>query len=233
MKNRRNHYRVLHVQPDAPKEIICSSYRTMMQRMRMHPDLGGDDRNAAIINEAYATLANSRSRVAYDKTRLYLERGGSTSTVTGGTAARPSSKHSDHCTFCGTRHEYGKNDQIGSFCGNCQSPLFLAEQSLAEKRDRRTIARVSNKQSLIFCTHWPQSEPCAGQADDISLNGMKFHSNTSLQEGQIIKIESQVLRSVARVTHCQQQRNGYWKTGVQFVSLCFIQSRGSFISGRA
>jgi hypothetical protein len=41
MKNRRNYYRILHVQEDAPEEIIRTSYRTLMQRMRMHPDLGG------------------------------------------------------------------------------------------------------------------------------------------------------------------------------------------------
>ena len=42
MENRRNYYRILHVQPDAPTEIIKSSYRTLMQKLRMHPDLGGD-----------------------------------------------------------------------------------------------------------------------------------------------------------------------------------------------
>ena len=60
MKNKRNYYRVLHVQPDAPKEIIRSSYRTMMQKLRMHPDLGGDDWNASLINEAYESGPHHR-----------------------------------------------------------------------------------------------------------------------------------------------------------------------------
>lgn len=42
MPRRKNYYRVLHVDPDAPVEIIRSSYRTLMRRMKKHPDLGGD-----------------------------------------------------------------------------------------------------------------------------------------------------------------------------------------------
>ena len=32
--NRRNYYRILHVQMDAPTEIIKASYRTCMQKLR-------------------------------------------------------------------------------------------------------------------------------------------------------------------------------------------------------
>jgi predicted transcriptional regulator len=34
MKNRRNYYRILQVQPDAPVEIIRASYRTMMRELK-------------------------------------------------------------------------------------------------------------------------------------------------------------------------------------------------------
>ena len=67
-KNLRNYYRVLFVQPDAPMEIIQASYRTIMQKLKAHPDLGGDTWNAAVINEAYQTLIDPARRVAYDKT---------------------------------------------------------------------------------------------------------------------------------------------------------------------
>ena len=62
-------YRILHVSPDAPEEIIRSSYRTLMQRLNQHPDLGGDHENATLINEAYATLTNPKSRAMYDRGR--------------------------------------------------------------------------------------------------------------------------------------------------------------------
>ena len=68
MKNKRNYYRILHVQPDAPGEIIKSSYRTLMHRLRHHPDLGGDHGSAAIINEAYRVISDPRKRAEYDRT---------------------------------------------------------------------------------------------------------------------------------------------------------------------
>ena len=66
MNNRRNYYRILHVQPDAPLAVIKASYRAQMQKLKLHPDLGGDVKNAATINEAYATLSNEKKRAAYD-----------------------------------------------------------------------------------------------------------------------------------------------------------------------
>ena len=68
MKNKRNYYRILHVQPDAPTEVIRASYRTLMQKLRQHPDLGGENWNASIINEAHNVLADDARRRAYDRT---------------------------------------------------------------------------------------------------------------------------------------------------------------------
>ncbi|MGR8920584.1 MAG: J domain-containing protein [Gammaproteobacteria bacterium] len=64
--NQRNYYRVLYVQPDAPFEIIQASYRTLMQKLKAHPDLGGDEWNAQVINEAFGVLSDEASRRAYD-----------------------------------------------------------------------------------------------------------------------------------------------------------------------
>ena len=66
-KNERNYYRVLYVQPDAPLEVIQASYRTIMQKLRAHPDLGGDHWNASIINEAFVTLSDPVKRAAYNE----------------------------------------------------------------------------------------------------------------------------------------------------------------------
>ena len=67
MKNRRNYYRVLQLQPDAPPEIIHASYRAIMRELRRHPDLGGSTSDAAILNEAYETLSDPVRRAAYDE----------------------------------------------------------------------------------------------------------------------------------------------------------------------
>ncbi|MEM7540454.1 MAG: DnaJ domain-containing protein [Pseudomonadota bacterium] len=73
-QNKRNYYRVLYVQPDAPLEIIQASYRTIMQKLKAHPDLGGDHWIASVINEAFETLSDAGKRHAYD-TDLFKEHG--------------------------------------------------------------------------------------------------------------------------------------------------------------
>ena len=67
VKNKRNYYRILHVQPDAPTAIIRASYRTLMQKLKQHPDLGGENWNASIINEAHNVLTDAEKRRAYDR----------------------------------------------------------------------------------------------------------------------------------------------------------------------
>lgn len=196
-----------------------------MQRMRMHPDLGGDDEKAAILNEAYATLTDPDKRSAYDKSRQTPDK----SNIPEKAAVRRQSIPLSHCAFCGATSEGGRGD---SSCGTCHSPLFMAEQSSIEDSDRRVSARLVNDHPMVFLTHWPQTKPYASRALDVSLSGMKFGSDSSLQLGQVIKIDTRILKAVARVVRCRQQRVG-WEVGVHFISLCFLQSRGSFIEHRA
>ena len=42
------------------------AYRTLMQKLRLHPDLGGDGATATPINEAYAVLSDPARRAEYD-----------------------------------------------------------------------------------------------------------------------------------------------------------------------
>lgn len=66
LKKRTDYYHLLHVQPDAPFEIIRASYLALMRDLKMHPDLGGEHFNAALLNEAYETLSDSVRRAEYD-----------------------------------------------------------------------------------------------------------------------------------------------------------------------
>ncbi|MFK7855470.1 MAG: J domain-containing protein [Granulosicoccus sp.] len=59
-------YQLLHLQTDAPVAVIKASYRAMMQKMQHHPDLGGDEATAKLLNEAVATLCNEDQRTIYD-----------------------------------------------------------------------------------------------------------------------------------------------------------------------
>src|SRR5512135_3337543 len=71
MKNRRNYYRLLQVQPDAPVEIIRAAFRALMLKLKHHPDLGGSALEASDLNEAYEVLTDPERRAAYDN-ELYL-----------------------------------------------------------------------------------------------------------------------------------------------------------------
>jgi DnaJ domain/PilZ domain len=67
MDDGRTYYDILEVSRDASHEVIVSAYRTLMSTEGKHPDLGGDSREAVLINVAYETLSDSKKRTAYDK----------------------------------------------------------------------------------------------------------------------------------------------------------------------
>jgi len=70
MIERRNFYRILHVQPDAPMEVITESYRVLMQKLNIRADLNSPDWNASLLNIAYNTLRDPVKRAAYDRELL-------------------------------------------------------------------------------------------------------------------------------------------------------------------
>ena len=249
MDNRRNYYRILHVQPDAPVEIIQSSYRTLMQRLKQHPDLGGDNWNAALINEAYQVLTNPQSRERYDHKRELIRRGSSSSKPAGYAADKVTSplvKQSANdpatytvttsdsaCLFCLTPHDSSMIDDPDAVCSNCGSPLCAASEWRLEHSDQRTIKRVPKHLDINFYTSWPQPAPCIGQTLDVSPNGMRFTSERRLVKGCSIKIVSSVIEAVALVTHCQQSDANRWIVGVAFETLRFAHSQGAFFSAKA
>ena len=64
---RDDYYRVLQVSPEAQPEIIAAAYRALLLALRKHPDLGGGEYEAKLINEAYGTLSDPDRRRAYDR----------------------------------------------------------------------------------------------------------------------------------------------------------------------
>lgn len=249
--NRRNYYRILHVQPDAPVEIIRSSYRTLMQRLKQHPDLGGDHWNAALINEAYRVLTNPQSREQYDHERQLIRRESSSAKPAdyaaeetfgpsvkqsadypaAGTATTPDPDPA--CLFCLTPHDSSLIDDPDAVCSKCASPLCAASQWLLEHSGQRTIKRVAKHLDINFYTTWPQAAPCIGQTLDVSPNGMRFISERRLGEGRNIKIASSAIEAVALVTHCQQNETNRWIVGVAFETLRLAHSQGIFFSAKA
>ena len=70
MDDGRTYYDILEVSCDASHSVIVSAYRTLMSTEGKHPDLGGDSREAVLINIAYETLSDPKKRSAYDKSFL-------------------------------------------------------------------------------------------------------------------------------------------------------------------
>jgi curved DNA-binding protein CbpA len=64
-----DYYEILQVHPRASQEMVKKAYRTLMGELGAHPDLGGDEERAKLINEAYAVLSDPELRRAYDDTR--------------------------------------------------------------------------------------------------------------------------------------------------------------------
>lgn len=64
-----DYYEILQVHPRASQEMINKAYRTLMGEMRGHPDLGGDEERAKLMNEAHTVLADPDLRRAYDAAR--------------------------------------------------------------------------------------------------------------------------------------------------------------------
>ncbi len=233
--NRRNYYRILHVQPDAPLEIIRSSYRTIMQRLKQHPDLGGDHWNAALVNEAYAILASSTTRAEYDRQLLSQSRGRPARAANRST--RPRGPYvplvRSYCWFCQTPHACGMDDLPDASCADCGSPLCPADRRRLDPSGQRAVARIPRRHTITFYSRWPQDEGESGETEEISLNGLSFFTDRQVAPKSILKIDSEVCRAVGRVASCRSQTPGSpgrWLVGVEFISLRFARSRGAFVS---
>lgn len=239
-----DYYEVLHVHPDAPEAVIRASYRALMQKLKMHPDLGGDASAAALINEAYAVLTDTDRRAAYDAAREAAQSLGRTvdapdaDTAMGDTTTnlvQPRNPLAE-CVFCVTPHAFGNAILPDAVCVTCRSPLALAEPRRFEQSDQRAVSRISSKLDVRFYTEWPQPRPHHGITGDVSLNGMRLVSQRPLEAGNVIKLECDVLEAVAVVKNASRQRRGFsvdCSAGVSFITLRFDRSVGGFVSHKA
>ena len=234
----RNFYEVLHVSRDAPVEIIRTSYRTLMQALRKHPDLGGDTATAALINEAYAVLTNADKRAAYDASleAPQTRESAASDAATAADSPRRVLDPNRQCVFCESPHNHGSIVEVDTNCTTCHSPLITAQNQRIELVDQRSVGRIGARHQISFYTHWPQRRAYTGRTEDVSLNGMRLVTKQPLRAGQRIKIVSEVLEAVASVTHCLVERRG-WKmqsvAGLCFLTLRFAKATGGFVSDKA
>ena len=244
MKNRRNYYRILHIQPDAPLDIIKASYRTQMQKLKMHPDLGGDEWDASVLNEAYQVLSNPKKRAAYDATFLQ----GSTRPLKAAqsgsdrTKSRYQSGQTDNtdapidmsaCAFCRTPRPVEAACEQQPFCSGCGGPLQVAMHvRLAGNTERHFQRMPHNARVTVYL-----DTECSGKVGnlrDLSPAGMQLQLKAPLAAGQLVRITSADVATIGRVIYCNRSRHsGQFIAGIAFITVHFPHRTGTFLSENA
>lgn len=223
MDNRRNHYRVLHVQPEAPLEVIKASYRTLMSGLRVHPDLGGSTAEAAMVNDAWAVLSDPVRRAAYDRT---LHQGGH------GGRQTAHLQPERHCPLCG--HPVQLQPRPDSRCGQCSAPLAALPEPghpSHELLGRRGAPRRDQAHVATLHVGWP-SPALPVRWRDLSLTGLSFYAPTALVPGQRVHLIDQALEAVAEVVSSRPQGRVF-TVHARLISALLLQTTGVFVSARA
>ncbi len=226
MKNRRNYYRLLHVQPEAPLEVIKASYRSLMTQLKGHPDLGGDHDAAVLLNEAYAVLSNTAKRRAYDAT--LKKRRSAPAPEPAAAAGRARSAPLTHCPFC--------RSPVAAVprCRHCSSPLALPTRigaRLRELLERRAMPRIAKAAALHLYPSWPHAGHPA-HLRDLSPAGISLVTVYAARPDQVLKIDSGILLGIVRVVSVRDHEAA-WSVHASFLTIEFTQQTGGFVSERA
>jgi hypothetical protein len=244
VKNRRNYYRVLQVQPDAAADVVKASYRTLMQKLKFHPDLGGDEANAALINEAYAVLCDPQRRAQYDAAREARRMGmGPLGRTPGRAPASP--RHPPPapawacqplvCVLCHTPGSVTALSVGPRRCHACDSPLTPVAAAGNAARRERAVPRIERHAPLRYARAVPLGVTGNGLLEDLSSHGLRFVTDRVLADRELLRIECDLLGAVARVVSCRARREppGSHAVGVAFLTVDFHRSRGSLLAVQA
>ncbi len=220
MKNRRNYYRILQVQPDAPLEIIRASYRTIMRDLMQHPDLGGDHWNASIINEAYEVLSDSDTRDEYDKT--YSQH--YSNNIVSKTNFRKKS-------FTDSDSSVGKKPDFRQTMTD-KSPGSKKTQKAFHDSVHRSMNRVKmNGTPLYYFTSSKKKREA--KILDLSPKGIRFTCSEKLTQQSTIKIGCSLFKAEAEVVNYNKNLSTdkpVYSVGARFRIVKFRNPTGSFYS---
>jgi curved DNA-binding protein CbpA len=226
MKNRRNYYRILQVQPDAPTEIIRVSYRTLMRELKKHPDLGGDTWDASVLNEAYETLSDPARRAAYDE-ELFVRY----TKQTGAYSRQPGTPV--FCPIC--KRPLSSKARPGELCITCQTPLQSDEPETVQKGKPRSIERIKKSDPIRYYAAWPGKAE-KGRMIDFSPKGMRFICDKKIPPETVLKISCSLFEASGTVTNFSEEIQDGQKSyaiGVCFIAVRFADARGTFLSTSA
>ena len=228
---RRSLYRILHVQPEAPVEIITAAYRCLMSKLRHHPDLGGDHDTAVRINEAYAVLSDEAKRRTYDRARRSRRapRVAPREATRGEDEAAPAPRC---CPFCS--RAIPRFIGADTCCSDCGSPLAPIAHNLGGQRElfgRRSTARVGRNQAATIQLD-PAGRPSAARLRDLSLTGISLYTETAVPIGTIVRITAPGADLVAHVVQARL-RDRLMLVHARLLTARFSAGPGVFVSARA
>lgn len=237
-EERRNLYRILHVQPEAPSEVIKASYRTLMSTLRAHPDLGGDPDAAARINAAYAVLTDPARREAYDRS---LARRASTGPMRAmsRSAADPVVAQGDPATWLADRRcPYCRTTLPTSIhaetrCTRCDSPLMrLPAVDHGEFFGRRRSPRNARPMSATLRLADRDGDHAA-RVRDLSLTGLCVHATLAPPAARTaLRVMTAGFDAVAVVVGCQREAYGV-SLHAELLTLQLLRASGVFVSAKA
>jgi hypothetical protein len=223
--NRRSYYRVLHVQPDAPPEVVRAAYRALMARH--HPDQGGDHEQAVLLNEAWAVLGHATRRAEYDARRERAgqrHRAGAEARRTShAEQAPPPQSSAEHCPYCGDMNRLG-----AVVCARCTAPLTRPTRPASHRPppatgERRTLPRVSRADWGTVRLHWT-GEPLDIRLRNLSVGGVSFYTGAPLAVGARVRVMAAAFDAVVEVVQCNRRASVFVVRGA-FVTVGF-PSRG-------
>jgi hypothetical protein len=94
-------------------------------------------------------------------------------------------------------------------------------------RSIRSLERVKKSENIIFYVYWP-GKKFPGRLFDISPKGLGFNTELGLDTGQIIKVEGEKFKAVAKVIHSKVENNRS-SIGVCFRTVFFNSAKGNFL----
>ena len=227
---RRNLYRILYVQPEAPPEVITAVYRCLMSQLRAHPDLGGNTEVAARINQAYQVLRDPVKRKAYDDSRRRPL--SSRARPDDGEVRRTAAATAGTCPFCAA--PVPARIEAETRCRRCASPLAPVAAELATAREpfgRRSAPRVE-KNSRVTVHAAPDETPVSAVLRDLSASGVSLYTAVAVRTGRNIRIEALGMDMVAHVIKTQPSDKGCLVRAVLLTAL-FNRKSGVFMSTSA
>ena len=248
----------MQVQPDAAPEVIKASYRALMQKLKFHPDLGGDQWNAVVVNEAYSVLSNPVRRAAYDAEQGVQMMGGgagnrassdgyhdtdAANTDWGGTDADAAQPHSTPafesmlCVLCHQLTTVASAMPGPARCRVCRSPLMRVDAARAEDPGKRALPRLERSAPVRYLRTYRDgsTQVCQAELENLSPQGMRLSTEHALSIGEVLRVECQLLTAVARVvvSRVSGDLRAHHIVGIEFITVDFIRQQGSLFASQA